>query len=154
EKPGDGGGAPEDHPAGAPGAGEGDGGGEGGEGGRGEGDRLPGEPDDEIDYEQDGRKVDDKTKKAIAELAKTNKDAARAVRDAYFRPTALLKELPEAKTFDEAIKTVRGMKATIESLGGEEGITKLNEEVGDYRREIDQFAKGDPALIKQLYEAN
>ena len=46
------------------------------------------------------------------------------------------------------------MKATIESLGGQEGITNLQAEVKDYRDEIDQFAKGDPALIKTLGEAN
>ena len=42
----------------------------------------------------------------------------------------------------------------MEALGGEEGITALNEEVSDYRREISQFTKGDTELIQQLWEGN
>ena len=107
------------------------------------------------ELEADGRKVTDvNLRKGIAELAKTDKVAAKAVRDAYFGRQAVMQEFPEAKGLGEVLKNIRGMKATIDSLGGEEGITGLQDEVQDYRNEIAQFAAGDSALIEQLYQAN
>jgi hypothetical protein len=59
-----------------------------------------------------------------------------------------------AQTPSEAVNKVRQMAATIETLGGEEGIQNLQSEVEDYRTEIKQFKAGDPALLEQLNEAS
>ena len=123
---------------GEPAAGEGE--------GEGEGSKAP-EQTDGSEFETDGRKIDDATKKALAALKQVNPEAAKRTAEAYFKQQAYQKVFP---TIHEA----RGAKATIEALGGQEGIQNLQTEVGDYRNEITQFAKGDPALIKNLWEAN
>lgn len=46
------------------------------------------------------------------------------------------------------------MAATVESLGGEEGIVEMQTEISDYRAEIAAFSAGDPALLKQLHTSN
>jgi hypothetical protein len=65
-----------------------------------------------------------------------------------------MSEFPDAKTVGDAMRAIRAQKAAIDALGGEEGIDNLNSEVADYRKEIDQFAQGDPGLIEQLYEGD
>lgn len=106
------------------------------------------------DIETDGRKIDAATRAQIAELKKTNPQAAKRWAESYFRNQAVMKEFPEAKTPGEAISQIRTMKATIDELGGEAGITELRGEVDDYRNEVKQFSDGDPNLIRTLGEAN
>lgn len=105
------------------------------------------EEEDPTLFERDGRKVDDKTRKVIAELKKTNPVAAKALADKHFHLTAYEREFP-------SVQAAREGRALIESLGGQEGIGKLQEEVTDYRTEIDQFARGDKGLIETLYQSN
>jgi hypothetical protein len=112
-----------------------------------------GEEGDLSDIETDGRKIEGATRAAIAALKKVDPAAAKRVAESYFRDQAVLKETG-AKNTGEAITQIRTMKATIESLGGEQGIADLQTEVADYRKEIEQFAAGDPALIQSLGEAN
>lgn len=114
------------------------------------------QPEEEADYTSgDGRKIlDAKLRKGIAALRKTDKIAAKAVADAYFAKDAIMKELPDAKSAGDAIQSIRGMKATIEALGGEQGIADIQEEVSDWRNEAKQFAEGDPELIAKLGEAD
>lgn len=137
---------------------EGDGGEGDGEAGTGEGEgEGAGEGDGEdgaeaegdgSEFETDGRKIDDATKKALAALKKVDPAAAKRVAEAYFELNNGFKKV--FKTVHEA----RGAKATIDSLGGQEGIQEIQSEVSDYRNEIAQFAKGDVALINNLWEAN
>jgi hypothetical protein len=112
--------------------------------------------EDEADYTSgDGRKIlDAKLRKGIAELRKTDKVAAKAVADAYFSRQAILKEFPEAKSAGDAIQQIRGMRATLESYGGEQGLTDMKSEVEDWRGEAKQFAEGNPELIAKLGEAD
>ena len=105
------------------------------------------EEEDETLYERDGRKVDNKTRRMIADLKKTNPTAAKVLADNYFHRDAYQKEFP-------TVQAAREARAIMESLGGTEGIGKLQEEVTDYRAEIDQFSRGDRGLIEQLYEGN
>lgn len=111
--------------------------------------------EDEADYTSgDGRKIlDSKLRKGIAELRKTDKVAAKAVADAYFSRQAILKEFPEAKSAGDAIQQIRGMRATLETYGGEQGLTDMKSEVEDWRGEAKQFAEGNPELIAKLGEA-
>lgn len=46
------------------------------------------------------------------------------------------------------------MAASFEAVGGEKGLTDLQDENNDYRNEIKQFSEGDPALLTQLHESN
>lgn len=142
---------------GGEGAGEGEGaGGEGGEGagdiegqaGAGEGDEL-----DLEGLETDGRKVDAATRKALAALKKVDPAAAKQLFADHGRAERIREELG-VKNLSEAVNKVRQMSATLESVGGEEGLTDLQGEVEDYRTEIAQFSNGDPALLTQLREAN
>lgn len=145
EGAGDGAGAGDE--SGEPGDGSGESDGEG----AGEGDKAGAEGDqaegDGSEFETDGRKIDDKTKKALAALKKVDPESAKLVAEAYFRHDAYKKVFA-------TVHDARGAKATIEALGGQEGIQELQSEVTDYRGEIEQFAKGDPALINNLWEAN
>lgn len=117
-----------------------------GEGGEGEGEGKP-EESDGSEFETDGRKIDDKTRKALAALKKVDPEAAKLVAEAYFKRDAYQKVFP---TVHEA----RGAKATIEALGGQEGIQNLQTKVTDYDNEITQFANGDTALITNLWQAD
>lgn len=129
---------------------EGDGSGDGE--GTGEGDERT---DDEVlkDLETDGRKVDAKTRTAIAKLAKIDPQAAKEVRETYFKNQAILKETG-TKSMSEAIGKIRAVNQTLDALGGEEGITEMQGKVTAYEAEIEQFGEGSPDLIKQLYEGN
>jgi hypothetical protein len=161
---GDGGGTavaePEVQPGGEGGAPPPDGGqpAEGGEptpeGGEPKPPETPEDTDPEAGLHEDSRIVDVKTRQQIAELRKTNPALAKVASDAIFGRQAVMKEFPEAKSIGDVLKSVRSQRATLEAVGGEEGITKLNDEVTDYRKEIEQFGNGDPELAQALFEAN
>jgi hypothetical protein len=121
--------------------------GEAGDGESGEGEGEGAEESDGSEFETDGRKIDDATKKALAALKKVNPEAAKRTAEAYFKHQAYQKVFP---TVHEA----RGAKATIEALGGQEGIQNLQTKVSDYEREIDLFAEGSPELVENLWKAD
>jgi hypothetical protein len=119
---------------------------------------LEAEPEADFDPEAegidaDGRKLDLKTREALAKIKKIDPEAAKRLAGTYFRANTIVKEVGAAN-LSEAIVKVRDMAATFDALGGEEGIQGLQTEVGDYRKEIDQFANGDPALLHELNESN
>ena len=148
---GEGEGAPGDAGAGD-GEGDGEGAGEPGEG-SGEGEPADGEGEgDEADADFDGRNIEDKTRKALAKLKKIDPVVAKELANTYHRTQRIIKDTG-SKTLSEAVNKVAANVAVIESLGGHEGIQNLQSEVTDYRKEITQFAEGDPALITQLYDA-
>ena len=144
----------EETPAGGePGAGGGEGGEAGAGAGEGGGEGGDAAPDAELSaIETDGRKLEGKVRETAAKIAKIDKEAAKAFRENYYRTQAVMKEIPEAKTPGEAIQHIRNMRATIDSLGGEQGISDLQSEVSDYRKEIQDFANGSKELIEQLYD--
>jgi len=127
--------------------------------GEGEDEPLPGDPGEGDAVDTDGRTLDQKTSATIAQLKKLSKtatnpedqkllaEAAKTLADKHFRFKAYEKEFP-------TVQDARQAKATLESLGGEEGITSMQEEVSDYRKEIEQFSNGDRGLIEQLYKGN
>lgn len=137
------------------GDGAGEGAGEGGEEGElGEvGDETGDEGDDADLADADGRRVDAKTRQDLAALKKVNPESAKRLGDMYHRTRTLMEEVG-AKTLSEAVHKVRQISATLDGVGGAEGLTELQDEVGDYRNEIKQFSEGDPALLTQLLEAN
>lgn len=112
-----------------------------------------GEGDEEVLEGADGRRVDAKTRADLAALKKVNPESAKRLGDMYHRTRSIMEEVG-ATTISDAVHKVRQLNATIEGVGGVEGLTQLQDEVGDYRGEIQQFADGDPALLQQLHEAN
>ena len=114
----------------------------------GETDKAPETEEDDSEFDaSDGSAAEEKVKRAISELKKTHPEQAKQWQKDHYH----------LKGFEAEFATVqeaRSAKATIESLGGEEGINALQDEVGDYRKEIEQFANGDAALIEELYKAN
>jgi len=52
------------------------------------------------------------------------------------------------------VQDARQAKATIDALGGQEGINATAREVQDYRTEVEQFSNGDRDLIEKLYKGN
>lgn len=107
---------------------------------------LPGEPEDE-GIETDARTMDKATRDTIAALKKTNPAAAKLLAKQYYGRQAYEKEFP-------TVQDARRAKATIESLGGEDGITELQNKVQDYTTEMEQFANGDRSLVETLYKSN
>jgi hypothetical protein len=152
------GGTEEGTPSGTEGAEGGGDGTEGTEGEPAEGEELgevgdqEGEDDSDV-ADADGRKVDAKTRQDLAALKKVNPESAKRLSDMYHRSRTLMDEVG-AKTLSEAVHKVRQINATLEGVGGADGLTELQDEVGDYRNEIQQFAEGDPALLTQLLEGN
>lgn len=131
---------------GSEGAGEGDQGGKTQE-------ELDAELDQELGLERDGRKVEGKMRSALAKLKQVDKEAAKLVADTYFREQRYMQEAG-AKTPHEAIKNVREMRASLEALGGEEGINTMQEKIETFDRESEQLANSDPELFRQLIESD
>lgn len=140
---------------------EGEGGGEGGAGG-GEGgehteteeDRLPGDESTDDVIETDGRKMPERTKAALDKLAKIDPQAAKDAREAFFSTKSIMAEYPEAKSVREVVRAIRTQKAILDSVGGMEGIEKVQKEASDYAAEIADFANGKRELIEQLHSSN
>lgn len=146
--------------------------GTGGEGGEGGGEPAPGgesgeggEPgakggeggaEDPIPEENpyDGRKIDDATRKQIAAMRKVDPNLARTAQDALFKVKAVMGEFPDAKGIGDVLNGIREVKQTLEAVGGQEGLTNLQETAKKYETEIDQFSNGDPALLQDLHESN
>lgn len=105
---------------------------------------LPGEPEDE-GIETDGRKLDKETAETISRLKKTDAAAAKLLAKQFYGRQAYEKEFP-------TVQEARQARATLDSLGGEEGITEMHNKVSDYEREMTQFANGDRALGEALYK--
>lgn len=144
-------------PGGTPGEGEGAGEGEGGIGEIGEGTPEGEGEGEEVEVDEfssaDGRAVDAKTREALAALKKVNPEAAKRLFADHGRNQAIIKEVG-AQNLSDAVNKVRQMAATLESVGGEEGLGELQTEVNDWRAEADQFANGDPALLTGLHGEN
>jgi hypothetical protein len=83
----------------------------------------------------------------ISELKKTNPEAAKQWAADHYSLGAYKKEF-------QTVQEARSAKATIESLGGEDGINDMQGEIADWRKEADQFASGDRSLLEQLYQEN
>src|SRR6266403_1164925 len=131
------------------GEGTGAGEGEGGEGaGEGVGEGGEGAAEEEPGLGPLDPKMDEQTRKDIAELKKLHPEGAEKWGNDHFRRKAYDEEFPGG------VNEARQIKATFEALGGQEGLDGLQGEVDDYRNEIKQFSEGDPALLTQLHEAN
>ena len=82
-------------------------------------------------------------KEALSKLKESDPKAAEVVRRAYY----------EAGDFKRVFPTVnhaREARDLIESVGGEEGISSMRQEVGDYAAELSAMAQGDPKVIEEL----
>lgn len=60
----------------------------------------------------------------------------------------------EVKSLGDVLKVVKSATSTLQAVGGEKGITDMQDSVADYEKEIGQFSAGDPELVAQLHEGN
>ena len=115
-----------------------------------EGEEEPALPEEEPEGGEepaDPGSLEAKIRGEISALKKTNPAAAKAWAKDHYEKLAFQKEFP-------TVHDARNAKATIESLGGEEGIGKMQEELTDWRGEAEAFANGDRGLITQLLQEN
>jgi hypothetical protein len=108
----------------------------------------------EFDAEESARIGSAKLRDALGKFGKADKAAARELKNVYFEREAILKEFPEARSAKDAIREIRTIKATLESIGGEPGIEEMQTEIGDWRDEAERFAAGEMSLINELGESN
>jgi hypothetical protein len=58
------------------------------------------------------------------------------------------------REFPGGIQEVRGLKQTLESVGGESGLTEMQGNLADFRTLANQFLDGDPAYIQDVFETD
>lgn len=98
---------------------------------------LPGQPS----------AAEQKIRQQISELKKANPEAGKQwAKDHY--------SLAEYQKEFGSVHEARSAKATIDSLGGDDGINDTLAELKDWRNEAEMFANGDRGLIEQLFEEN
>jgi hypothetical protein len=90
---------------------------------------------------EDGRSIP----KWVKELQTSNPEAYKKAKADFF-------ETRERRTIHPTVQAAREEHDLIQSIGGREGITTLREDAGVYKTAANQFLKGDPAFVKDLWE--
>jgi len=96
---------------------------------------------------RDGRNAPDAVKKALAKLRESDRETHDILRKEIFKSQ---QDLGNYKGIFKDAAEARAAADTIESLGGEEGIAKLQSEVNDYSAELTKMANGDPSVVEDL----
>ena len=105
-----------------------------------EGDKgKPGEDKGEV--REDGRLIP----KWMRALKETNPEG-------FKKAKADLFELMDRRTLHPTAQAAREEHDLVQSLGGKEGVGKLREQSTFYSEAANQFLKGDPAFVKDLWE--
>lgn len=92
---------------------------------------------------RDGRVMPDQMKKALAKLREIDPQAADVNRRAYY-------EAGDYKRVFPTVNAARDARDLIDSVGGADGITSLQNEATDYARELTAMANGDPGIVDEL----
>ncbi len=92
--------------------------------------------------------VADKVKGLVESLKKTDPALAKEIKNLFFAADALKKEIPGG------LPEVRQMKATLEELGGKEGIESLKAEKAEWSQIDEKFANGDPTVLDEFAQFN
>src|ERR1700676_5138641 len=71
---------------------------------------------------------------------------------AYKKATTDLFDLEGRRSVHPTVQAAREEHDLVQSLGGKEGVGKLREQSGFYSEAANQFLKGDPAFVKDLWE--
>lgn len=119
----------------------------------GEGEPGEGEGDENLEEElglDPDVKLDRKMRSDLAKLKKIDKEAAKRLGDLYHRSQEIYRVAGNAKNAHEAIRNIKANQATIDSLGGEEGITQMQTELGNWNEEGQRFQQQDPEYIREL----
>src|ERR1700675_547627 len=72
--------------------------------------------------------------------------------EGYKKAKTDLFELQGRRTVHPTVQAAREEHDLVQSLGGKEGVGKLREQSGFYSEAANQFLKGDPAFVKDLWE--
>lgn len=100
-----------------------------------EGDKGKGTPD------EDGRRLP----QYIRSLKESNPEAYKAAKAGFF-------DLASRRSIHPTIQAAREEHELVESLGGSEGIQSLREDGNFFKEAANQFLKGDPAFVNDLWE--
>ena len=107
-----------------------------------------GAPSDGADT--DGRAIPAKWREAFKALLADAK-----LRDFVPEAKALLFErMAFHKEFPGGIQEVRGLKSTLDSVGGEAGLQQMQADFADFRGLSNQFLDGDPGFVADLFETD
>lgn len=121
--------------------GEGDEGAEGAGDGKGEG-TGEGEGEGEgVATPEDGRVIPP----YIRKMKETDPASYKEAKAQFF-------DLRSRRAVHSTVQAAQADRDTIESLGGSEGIGKIQGEITDFHTLSSQFTKGDPAFVKDLFE--
>ena len=106
-----------------------------------------GETGEAVETSRDGRNAPDAVKKALAKLRESDRETHDILRKEIFKSQ---QDLGNYRGIFKDAAEARAAADTIESLGGEEGIAKLQGEVNDYSAELTKMANGDPSVVEDL----
>lgn len=95
---------------------------------------------EQVETKEDGRLIPQK----LREIRESNPDAFKIAKGAIFGLKAYQQVHP---TVDAA----RADRELVQSIGGQEGITRLQEDASVFATASDQFLKGDPAFVADLF---
>ena len=90
---------------------------------------------------EDGRVIP----KWIRDMKEANPEGYKAAKADFFSHR-------EYKSIYPTVQAAREDRDLVQSLGGREGVEKLREDNGFFHDAATQFAKGDPAFVKDLFE--
>jgi len=106
-----------------------------------EGEQPEGGRPGEGEVREDGRHIP----KWMKELQTSNPEAYKKAKTDLF-------ELQGRRSVHPTVQAAREEHDLVQSLGGKEGVGKLREQSSFYSEAANQFLKGDPAFVKDLWE--
>jgi transposase-like protein len=108
-------------------------------------------PEPEVSLEP-GKEGQEPIKEDGRTIPKWVKDLQTSNPEAYKRAKADFFETRERRTIHPTVQAARDEHDLVQSLGGQGGITELRENAGVFKTAAQQFLKGDPAFVKDLWD--
>jgi hypothetical protein len=97
------------------------------------------------DVEEAGAPAQEKAiKEALRALKETNPQAAKALNEAFFQRKEFLKEFPDG------LASVRQLKATVDAIGGPDGLANLQSRSTLLDQIDSEIAEGNPAVLDSI----
>lgn len=90
---------------------------------------------------EDGRVIP----KWIRAMKEADPEGYKAAKSSFF-------SLKERETIHPTVQAARDEHDLVESVGGRDGLTRLQEDAVFFKDAANQFVKGDPAFVKDLWE--
>lgn len=95
---------------------------------------------------EDGKRLSEQARSMLDELRKTNPELAKQFRNALFEADRFKRAVPGG------LHEVQELRETVEQLGGDEGIQRVQEELSGWQQFDQQFTAADPRAIDFMVE--